>query len=207
MHLGAHRCLYRHLPHLPKAKMLSRCPFRTTTTTTPVPKKPFASWYDYRLIALTPIIMKCLERLIMHHIISYLSSRLHWIATSLHIGPTARLTMPSPLYLHSALIHLDTTDPHVRMLLIDFSSAFNTIIPKQLVLKLAWLGLKTSLCSWLLSDGETTGSLGRQQHLQHHYAGHRVSPQGSFNLLLLPSERRLQSSRGQTNRLKGSFFY
>ncbi len=36
------------------------------------------------------------------------------------------------------------------MLFIDFSSAFNTIIPQQLIHKLVQLGLNTSLCSWLL---------------------------------------------------------
>ncbi len=36
------------------------------------------------------------------------------------------------------------------MLFIDFSSAFNTIIPQQLTHKLVQLGLNTSLCNWLL---------------------------------------------------------
>ncbi len=36
------------------------------------------------------------------------------------------------------------------MLFIDFSSAFNTIIPQQLIHKLVQLGLNTSLCNWLL---------------------------------------------------------
>ncbi len=33
---------------------------------------------------------------------------------------------------HLALTHLENKDSYVRMLLIDFSSAFNTIIPQQL---------------------------------------------------------------------------
>ncbi|XP_059830614.1 uncharacterized protein LOC132396763 [Hypanus sabinus] len=35
------------------------------------------------------------------------------------------------------------------MLFIDFSSAFNTIIPQKLIGKLSLLGLKTSLCNWI----------------------------------------------------------
>ncbi|KAF7643798.1 hypothetical protein LDENG_00233010 [Lucifuga dentata] len=35
------------------------------------------------------------------------------------------------------------------MLFVDFSSAFNTIIPYKLVFKLHNLGLSTSLCSWI----------------------------------------------------------
>ncbi len=58
--------------------------------------------------------------------------------------------MPSATALHPALTHLDKTDTYVRLLFIDFSSAFNTIIPQQLIHKLVQLGLNTSLCSWLL---------------------------------------------------------
>ncbi len=36
------------------------------------------------------------------------------------------------------------------MLFIDFSSAFNTVIPQQLINKLNLLGLNTSLCNWIL---------------------------------------------------------
>ena len=36
------------------------------------------------------------------------------------------------------------------MLFIDFSSAFNTIIPQHLIGKLNLLGLNTSLCNWIL---------------------------------------------------------
>ncbi len=39
---------------------------------------------------------------------------------------------------------------HVRMLFIDFSSAFNTIFPQQLINKLNLLGLNNSLCNWIL---------------------------------------------------------
>ncbi len=36
------------------------------------------------------------------------------------------------------------------MLFIDFNSAFNTIIPQQLINKLSLLGLNNSLCNWIL---------------------------------------------------------
>ena len=36
------------------------------------------------------------------------------------------------------------------MLFIDYSSAFNIIVPSKLISKLRTLGLKTSLCNWLL---------------------------------------------------------
>ncbi len=52
--------------------------------------------------------------------------------------------------LHLALTHLEQKVSYVRMLFIDFSSAFNTIIPQQLIHKPNLLGLITSLCNWIL---------------------------------------------------------
>ena len=36
------------------------------------------------------------------------------------------------------------------MLFIDYSSAFNTIIPSKLIIKLEALGLNHALCNWVL---------------------------------------------------------
>ena len=49
---------------------------------------------------------------------------------------------------HTALSHLDKRN--VRMPFIDYSSAFNTIVPSKLIIKLRILGLNTSLCNWIL---------------------------------------------------------
>ncbi len=52
--------------------------------------------------------------------------------------------------LHTALSHLENKNTYVRMLFMDYSSAFNTIVPATLVAKLQTLGLNRSLCSWIL---------------------------------------------------------
>ncbi len=52
--------------------------------------------------------------------------------------------------LHTALSHLENKDTYVRMLFVDYSSAFNTIVPATLVAKLQTLGLNRSLCNWIL---------------------------------------------------------
>ena len=52
--------------------------------------------------------------------------------------------------LHTALSHLDKRNTYVRMLFIDYSSAFNTIVPSKLITKLRILGINTSLCNWIL---------------------------------------------------------
>jgi hypothetical protein len=52
--------------------------------------------------------------------------------------------------LHTALSYLDKRNTFVRMLFIDYSSAFNTIVPSKLITKLRVLGLNTSLYNWIL---------------------------------------------------------
>ena len=37
------------------------------------------------------------------------------------------------------------------MLFIDFSSAFNTIVPSRLIIKLIDLNIKPSMCNWILN--------------------------------------------------------
>ena len=57
---------------------------------------------------------------------------------------------PSHCTLHTALSHLDKRNTYVRMLFIDYSSAFNTMVPSKLVIKLETLGLDPALCNWVL---------------------------------------------------------
>uniref|UniRef100_A0A4W6DNS9 Reverse transcriptase domain-containing protein n=1 Tax=Lates calcarifer TaxID=8187 RepID=A0A4W6DNS9_LATCA len=52
--------------------------------------------------------------------------------------------------LHPSLAHLEEKNTHVRLLFLDFSSAFNTIIPQHLVDKLGPLGFSTPLRNWLI---------------------------------------------------------
>ena len=52
--------------------------------------------------------------------------------------------------IHTALSHLEHRDTYVQMLFVDYSSAFNTVIPSRLTEKLSTLGLTSSLCFWVL---------------------------------------------------------
>ncbi len=52
--------------------------------------------------------------------------------------------------LHYSLTHIDSKNGnYVRLLFIDYSSAFNTIVPIKLVFKLTDLCLNSSLCDWI----------------------------------------------------------
>ncbi len=118
-----------------------------STTIIPVPKKsPVSCLNDYRPIALTPIMMKCFERLVMQKIKNSLPNTLDQFA----YRPNRSTDDAISSTLHLALTHLENKDSYVRMLFIDFSSAFNTIIPQQLINKLNLLGLNNSLCNWIL---------------------------------------------------------
>ncbi len=119
------------------------------TTIIPVPKKSSPSCFnDYRPVALTPILMKCFERLVMQHIKSVLPPSLDPFRFAYRSNRSTDDAIATAL--HPALTHLDKTDTYVRLRFIDFSSAFNTIIPQQLIHNLVQLGLNTSLCNWLL---------------------------------------------------------
>ncbi|KAI2667011.1 hypothetical protein H4Q32_029349 [Labeo rohita] len=120
-----------------------------STSIIPVPKKsPVSCLNDYRPIALTPIMMKCFERLVMHNIKTSLPNTLDPLQFAYRPNRSTDDAISSTL--HLALTHLENKDSYVRMLFIDFSSAFNTIIPQQLINKLNLLGLNTSLCNWIL---------------------------------------------------------
>ncbi|KAK3541003.1 hypothetical protein QTP86_009520 [Hemibagrus guttatus] len=120
-----------------------------TMTIIPVLKKSTVSCLnDYRPVALTPIVTKYFKRLVIRHIKTQLQPSLdplQFVYRPNHSTDDAITTT-----LHLSLTHLDNKDTYVRMLFIDFSSAFNTIIPQHLIEKLSLLGLNTSLCNWIL---------------------------------------------------------
>ncbi len=53
--------------------------------------------------------------------------------------------------LHFILQHLDRPGTYVRILFVDISSAFNTIIPSLLQPKLTQLSVPNSICQWINS--------------------------------------------------------
>ena len=61
--------------------------------------------------------------------------------TSICIPPNRSTDDAITITLHTALSHLDKMNTYVRMLFIDYSSAFNTIVPSKLKIKHEALGL------------------------------------------------------------------
>ena len=92
--------------------------------------------------------MKCIERLVMAHINTIIPEILDPLQFAYRLNRSTDDAIS--IALHTALSHLDKRNTYVRMLFIDCSSAFNTIVPSKLIFKLRIMGLNTFLCNWIL---------------------------------------------------------
>lgn len=72
-----------------------------------------------------------------------------WSMAFSHLAPCC-LNPATLLDLPSSNAALTSSYTYARILFIDFSSAFNTIIPQQLVEKLGKLKVDTGICNWIL---------------------------------------------------------
>ena len=119
-----------------------------TSTIIPVPKKNSVSCLnDYRPVALTSIAMKCFEKLVRAHITSILPPDLDPYQFAYRANRSTEDAIATAL--HSTLNHLEQKGTYARLLFVDYSSAFNTIIPDRLVSKLSELGVSSSICQWI----------------------------------------------------------
>ncbi|KAK1791233.1 hypothetical protein P4O66_013254, partial [Electrophorus voltai] len=119
------------------------------STIVPVPKKSRpSSLNDYRPVALTSVVMKCFEKLVRDFITSSLPASMDPLQFAYRHNRSTDDAIAH--LLHTTLTHLDEgRGNYVKMLFVDYSSAFNTIIPSLLTTKLEDLGLHTSLCDWI----------------------------------------------------------
>ncbi len=103
---------------------------------------------DYRPVALTSIVMKVFEKLVKNHICSSIPATLDPLQFAYR--PNRSTDDAISQVLLSSLTHIDSNNGnYVRLLFIDYSSAFNTIVPIKLTFKLTYLGLNSSLCGWI----------------------------------------------------------
>ena len=88
--------------------------------------------------------MKCFEKPVKNHINSTLPDTLNPLQFAYCPDDAIAIT------LHTALAHPDKRNTYVRMLFIDYSSAFNIIVPSKLIIKLETLGLNPpcAIGSW-----------------------------------------------------------
>ncbi|KAF7706728.1 gastrula zinc finger protein XlCGF28.1-like, partial [Silurus meridionalis] len=121
-----------------------------TTTIVPVPKHSAAKCLnDFCPVALTPIAIKCFEKLLMNHLTAGLPPTLDPYQFAYRPNRSTEDAVSAALY--SALTKLDKSNTYSRMLFIDFSSAFNTVHPTVLITKLSELGICPYICRWILN--------------------------------------------------------
>ena len=121
-----------------------------TTTIIRLPKKNLPTCLnDYRTVALTLIIMKCSERVVLSHI----QSSIHHPLDPLQYiyRPNGSTSDAIAAVLHYFLSHLENKDSYIRTRFVDYSFAFNTVISHKLTDKLSTLGLHSTICDWLLN--------------------------------------------------------
>ena len=116
------------------------------STIIPIPKKSAPIVLnDYRPVALTSVIMKSFEFLFRLHINSLLppgfDNYQFAYKKNRSVDDAISITV------HEILQHLEKPKSYVRVLFLDFSSAFNTIIPQKLYLKLLELKFPLYTCN------------------------------------------------------------
>ena len=120
------------------------------STIIPVPKKKSPQTLnDYRPVALTSVVMKCFETIVSKFIRTLLPPDFD----KFQFAYRANRSVDDAITIntHEILKHLETRKSYARILFIDFSSAFNTIIPQKLYEKLSDnLSFPVHLCNWIL---------------------------------------------------------
>ncbi|KAK3533182.1 hypothetical protein QTP70_013011 [Hemibagrus guttatus] len=147
-----------------------------TSAIVPVPKNTkITGRNDYRHVALTSVVMKSFERLVL----SYLKDITDPLLDPLQFAYRANRYADDAVNMarHFILQHLDSPGSYARILFVDFSSAFNTIVPALLRDKLFQLNVPDSMCICILVRLGTHVS-----DLQHTST---ASPQGCVLSLLL----------------------
>ena len=120
-----------------------------SATIVPVPKRAkVSSLNDYRPVALTSVVMKVLERIVLSQLKSATNHLLDPLQFAYRSGRSVDDAVS--LLMHYLLNHADKPKSYARILFIDFSSAFNTIIPDKLHSKLLSLNVNPQLCHWLI---------------------------------------------------------
>ena len=114
----------------------------------PVPKgKNSPVLNDYRPIALTSNIMKCLERLVLKFLVDQAGSYLDRFQFACR--GNREVDDAILVYLHKLYSHLDIPKSYARSLFVDFWSAFNTIQPHILVNKRLQMNVSPKIVQWI----------------------------------------------------------
>ncbi|KAL2103161.1 hypothetical protein ACEWY4_000029 [Coilia grayii] len=116
----------------------------------PIPKKKCPKEYnDYRPIALTSVIMKSLEKIIVQHLNRQMGGLQDPYQFAYKQGRSTEDAVVALTHIISK--HLDKPNTYARALFIDFSSAFNTIQPNLLLSKMIKFQINPYIIYWYFS--------------------------------------------------------
>ena len=101
---------------------------------------------DFRPVALTSIVMKSLERIIVGKLSEKVECLLDPHQFSYNRGRGTDDALNSTT--HLILKHLDKTSQYARLMFMDFSSAFNTILPQTLLYRLKQMDVNPYIIKW-----------------------------------------------------------
>ncbi len=152
--------------------------FKCSIIIIPVPKKPkITGLNDYRPVALTSVVMKSFEKLVL----AYLKDITGPLLDPLQFAYRANRSVDDVVNmgLHYILQHLDKSGIYVRTPFVDFSSAFNTIFPTLLQTKLTQLSVPSFICQWItsfLTDRQQLVRLGK--FMSNSHSTNTGAPQG-----------------------------
>ena len=114
----------------------------------PVAKKPCpVDNNDFRPVALTSIVMKSVEKYMLSVLNAKVNMDPYQFAYSQGRGTDDAINNIT----HSTVKHLECPKAYAQILLIDFSSAFNTLQPHLLISKLRKMSVNPFLIKWYFS--------------------------------------------------------
>ena len=129
----------------------------------PVPKKANPKENnDFRPIALTSILMKCFEHIMKDRLLTFISLDENQFAYK-QKRSTKDACLSLDYFLRS---HLETSFSYARVLFVDFSSAFNTIVPNILLNRLQAFNVPRYLINFVSSfliDRKQYVTVGKQK--------------------------------------------
>ena len=113
----------------------------------PLPKKTCPKELgDYRPVALTPTVMKSLERIVIQQLTKSVEDKLDIFQFAYKRNRSTEDAVVT--LIHFILKHLDKPKCTARALFLDFTSAFNTIQPELLLAKMIQMEINPHLVHW-----------------------------------------------------------
>ena len=127
------------VPGVWKTSMI--CPIPLQNTPSDIP--------DCRPIAITSVVMKCFEKIVLHHLLDLTNGMQDTFQFA--YKPNRSIEDAILTLQHNTLLHTDNPKSYARIIFADFSFSFNTIKPYHLAKKLIRLNINPKLVIWIIN--------------------------------------------------------